>query len=133
MDNMITEDSLIDKLEDIRGCIRKISRYDMKNTVFMNLDSFLNYIYVKSGRTICLKSLLDEVSPYIPLMISDEHLELFCEAAYDGDGALIDTLEDIFMRNSVARFINSVYDARSDEAWDKLVGVCTSIWEYRQA
>jgi len=130
--NPLTESGLMEKLEDIRGLIGEIKNYDISNVVFINVESFLSFICDKL-ESYRLRELLNDVEPYIPLIVSGDNLALYIEASFAQDISAVKSLESAFIHNSMALFISSVYNAGDGGAWDDIKRICAQIRDYKSS
>jgi len=127
---VLKETQLQENLERVRSSISNLQHYNISNIIFLNVDSIINFIDMKTenaGFRECLK----EIEPYIPLAVSNQNLELFVEAAERGDDRTVESLENAFVKNSMTRFISEVYNAQTDEAWRNILETCGKIREYK--
>ena len=124
--SIMTETNLILRLYDIRDILKNSN---IKNIVFLNLDSLYSFFDKKGGN---ISELINTIEPYIPLMISSENIKDFIEAAVTNDEERIKWLEDAFITNSKIKFINSVYSVETENEWQEIVDLCVKIRDYKE-
>ena len=122
----MTEQDLVDKLDDIRDFLSVLKDYYIGNIVFFNLESFFNFVSEKLGHG-GLKKLLYEIEPYIPLVITENNLEHFARAVAENDKDMLKTISAVLSANSITIFIGAVYKAENDTDWQKIKMECLKI------
>jgi hypothetical protein len=147
----MSREGLNNRLALIRCAIKVVKQqsHDINNVIFLNIDGFAHFAddllsgfikpqirrgngYTEPGcASFSMSRTLTEVEPYIPLILSNENLSLFLEAAVSNDEELIAELERAFVTDAKARFVNSAYNAEDDE-WGEIVRTCEKIRTYRE-
>ncbi|MDR1210250.1 MAG: hypothetical protein LBK41_08085 [Clostridiales bacterium] len=129
---IISEKELIRKLEELKSEIQGTPFLHRGHVVFLNLDSFYNYMSDMSDGGVRAKNLMDDIGPYIPMSVSESHMEMFVNAALGGGEDILHNIERYFEKISKINFINAVYTARADAAWRELVRVCCAMRDLKE-
>ena len=123
---IISEEYLLNRLENIRVQLNELRLKDIGNIIFIDLDSFYDYAD-QTGGGIGIRALMCEIEPYLPLILSDDEICDFLDAAENGDISLTERLEAIFIRNSAARFISAVSNSENTGTWADIKNVCLAV------
>jgi len=126
---ILSETKLENKINIIKKCLYEI---DVKNIVFLSPEIFYDSVTNSlSNKSIDFGALINDITPYIPLVITDSNLELFLEAVMENDDELVCALEENFVKNSAARFITLIYNADENEL-KKLIDACEEIRKFKE-
>jgi len=126
VETILTEEDLTHALCDLKRVLEEFASSAQKNITFLNLESLLHH--VDGG---VLPVLLERIAPYIPLAITAPKLEQLMVAAADNDEDALHMLEDAFVYDSKIRFINAVFMAQTDMAWEEIVEACRAVRAYK--
>lgn len=133
---IISEKELIDHLEEIKKEIQTIEFLYNGHVVFLNLDSFYNYLndltVMTTGNPSRLRELITEIEPFIPMSVSESHMEMFVNAAISGSEEVLHNIEKYFEKISKINFINTVFQAHSQSAWREILKVCCTMREMKE-
>ena len=119
----MTESELKVSLQAIKNEVQSL---DMGHVTFLNLDSYYNFVSggVHPSR---LRELIDGIADYIPMSVSDQHMDMFIKATATGNDEVLSHIEEYFDKVSKINFLNSVYQARSDAKWDEILKICLTL------
>jgi len=133
---IISEKELVDCLEKIRKEIHTIEFLYNGHVVFLNLDSFYNYLndltMMTTGSPSRLRDLIAEIEQFIPMSVSESHMEMFVNAAISGSEEVLHNIEKYFDKVSKINFINSVFQAHSRAAWSEILKICCAMREIKE-
>ena len=133
---VLSETELVDCLEEIRSEVSAIEFLYNGHVVFLNLDSFYNYLNdlttMTTGEPSRLRDLIRRVEPYIPMSVSESHMAMFVNAAINGSEDVLHNIENYFDKISKINFINSVFRAQDEDKWEELIGVCKTMREIKE-
>lgn len=129
MDNILTQERLLEELEKFKFTLKNFDYSDIKNIIFINLDSLYCYIeniednpfklqYTK------LQNILDIIEPYIPFTTENEFVNIT-----DMNDNFTD-LEDIkhaFSAKKRFNFINYVRSLTTESEWQDVISICKDI------
>jgi hypothetical protein len=104
----------------------------MGSVLFFDIKSFYANIglFVSDGDKNRITRLLGIVEPYMPIVVSDENIDTFLEAAMRNDADEVQRLESQFISNSKIKFIRSLSENGDDE-WLNTVDTCQTIRRYK--
>lgn len=131
METILSDSELVDCLENIRAELQNIDFLYNGQVVFLNLVSFYNYIndvmYMTNGAESPLKEMIELIRPYIPMTISEEHMEMFLNAAINGNEEALHNIENYFDKIAKINFINSIFQATNQESWEQIIQICRTM------
>jgi len=129
---IISENSLICFLSDLRLLLISAKKNTPQNIVYINLSSFYFYFDL-AYPDMCnaIKELMAIIDPYIPLIISQSNLDEILIAREMGDLARMICLQDNYKTRSEYVFINSIMQANESD-WEAIIEICKRIRELRE-
>lgn len=134
MKEILSDMDLVSCLENIREEIQDLEFLNNGQVIFLNLDSFYAYIddisLIKCGRGSDLKHRFSIIEPYIPMTVSEKHLELFMNAAAKKDNSIINDLDKFLDKVIKINFLNLIYQARTPQAWEDILQVCRTMRDF---
>lgn len=129
----ISDSSLVCCMEDLRDALASV---DNRNIIFMNLDSFYAHISEfeskKWDKGKNVEELINIIEPYIPIVVTDQNIESFLNAAISDNEEMLTQMENAFVQNSKIKFIQSIMGVQNAEQWQEIVGVCRTIRAYKE-
>ena len=129
----MSEDELVQCLEEIRAEVRVIVTKRIDNTVFLTLDGFYSYfdhlVHLATGLPSRLPELLSKIEPYIVPSISDKEMGLYIRAIVNADDSTLDKIEANYEKSAKIGFINEVYAARNADEWAGVIKKCLYVRE----
>lgn len=134
MKEILTDMDLVSCLENIKEEIQGLELLNNGQVVFLNLDSFYTYLddisFIKYGRGSDLKHRLSIIEPFIPMTVSEKHLELFMNAAEKKDNSVINDLDNFLNKLIKINFLNSIYKARTPQEWEDILQICRTMRDF---
>lgn len=124
-------------LLDIRVILDRQDAETLKKVIFLDLEGFYSFVekkrgLLKSGSGKNFKELIETIEPFIPLVLSDDNLELYLLTALEQDSGELAQLERKFVLDSKIKFIKNLLSARSEEEWENIFRICRTIREYKE-
>ena len=136
MKKLITDRELVSCLENIKEEVQVLDLTNNCQVLFLNLESFYNYIddvsFVKTGHSSNLRTMMDMIGEFIPMNVSEKHIELFMMAASSKDEKMLDYVDSYIEKITKISFINSIYHAHSKKAWEDIKNVCRAMRDYHE-
>ena len=125
----LSEQTLQHCLEELRCILQTLGN----GLLFFDINSFYAYIGYYMNETDSHKALhlLSVVEPYIPIIVSDDNIDTFLEAALRNDVNEVVKLEARFISDSKMRFVQSITAQKDDETWRNTVDTCQTIRKYK--
>ena len=129
---IISDKSLCCFLEDLRGSLDFYKKNASHHVVHLNIDGFYWY-FGMINPVLCAgtQELMETVEPFIPVIVSEENLDLLVFAYENEELARLEELEADFLRHSKLKFINSILAVNSYEEWDRIRNICRTIRSYK--
>lgn len=129
MDNILTQERLLEELEKFKFTLKNFDYSDIKNIIFINLDSLYCYIENIEDNPFKLQykklqNILDIIEPYIPFTTENEFVNIT-----DMNDNFTD-LEDIkhaFSAKKRFNFINYVRSLTTESEWQDVISICKDI------
>lgn len=129
MDNILTQERLLEELEKFKFTLKNFDYSDIKNIIFINLDSLYCYIENIEDNPFKLQykklqNILDIIEPYIPFTTENEFVNIT-----DMNDSFTD-LEDIkhaFSAKKRFNFINYVRSLTTESEWQDVISICKDI------
>lgn len=129
MDNILTQERLLEELEKFKFTLENFDYSDIKNIIFINLDSLYCYIENIEDNPFKLQykklqNILDIIEPYIPFTTENEYINMT-----DMNENFTD-LEDIkraFSQKKRINFINYIRTITTESEWQDVINICKDI------
>jgi len=80
---------------------------------------------------IKVANLIGAIEPYIPIIASDDSIDVFLEAALRNDVAEVKRLEAEFISSSKIQFIHLLLGDKNGDLWRNTVDTCQAIRKYK--
>lgn len=127
--DLISENDLYASLEELHTILQSIGN----SIVFFDIKSFYAHIghYMNEADTRKVTRLINTVEPFIPIVVSDESIDTFLEAAMRNDINEVERLETQFISSSKIKFIRSLAAEKCDDTWRHTVDTCQTIRKYK--
>jgi len=127
-ENVLSEEMLERSIMQLREMLISLGGgllfFDMRS-FYVYLDYFLNE---NDSRKVA--KLLNKLEPYIPIVVSDEDVETFLDAAVRNDIDEVKQLEAEFKAKSKTKFIRALAQ-KDDDSWLGTVDTCRMLRNYR--
>jgi len=128
---LISDRSLCCFLEDLRSSLDYYKENAQENLVFINIDGFFWYMKTLSpGVAANTHELMETLTPFIPMIITEENLGDLLRAAEDASPSLAQ-IELDYLNKSKLKFIYTILSADSWEEWDRIRNICRTIRNYK--
>lgn len=129
MDSILTQERLLEELEKFKFTLENFDYSDIKNIIFINLDSLYCYIENIEDNPFKLQykklqNILDIIEPYIPFTTENEFVNIT-----DMNENFTD-LEDIkraFSAKKRFNFINYIRSITTESEWQDVINICKDI------
>jgi len=124
----ISEETLHEYLCELHQTLQSIN-----GIKFFNINSFYKYIgfYMNENDSNKIIHLLTMVEPYIPIIASDDNIDIFLEAALQNNVAEVVRLENEFILGSKIQFIHELITQENDDEWRNTIDTCQAIRKYK--
>ena len=128
MEELLSEEALDDCIAQLRNILTNVGG----GILFFDIRSFFAYIeyYLGEADRRNVARLLNVLEPYIPIVVSDEDIETFLEAAVRNDIDEVRLLEARFKASSKIKFIRALA-IEEDQLWAETLDTCRSLRNYR--
>ena len=130
---IISDRSLCCFLEDLRCGLDFYKQNAPKDDmIFMNIDGFFWHLdRINPDISANTQELLETLSPFIPMIISQDNLSRLMNAFETDNTKEVLDLEYDYLNKSKLRFINSIILADSFEDWERIKSICRTIRNYK--
>lgn len=128
---IISEQTLMDELNQFRCILTSYDFSEISNVIFFDVESLNCYLkmyednpFERQYREI--ENILDRISAYLPSNISSDTLEVLTEI-FDSSYCNMDLLKDHLLFNVKLDFIESVKAIKTEEEWQTLLVTCNQL------
>jgi len=122
-------------LDDIMDIFVNFDHERLKKMVFLNIDSFLDYI--DSDREpgvsgLRFAEIIEIIEPFIPLIVNEENMESYLRFALNQDQKGMDALQTEIAESAKIKFVKSIFNAENENDIEQIFEICRVIREYRE-
>lgn len=129
MDNILTQERLLEELEKFKFTLENFDYSDIKNIIFINLDSLYCYIENIEDNPFKLQykklqNILDIIEPYIPFTTENEYVNI---TDMNEDFTELEDIKRAFSAKKRFNFINYIRSITTESEWQDVISICKDI------
>lgn len=129
MDNILTQERLLEELEKFKFTLENFDYSDIKNIIFINLDSLYCYIESIEDNPFKLQykklqNILDIIEPYIPFTTENEYVNI---TDMNENFTELEDIKRAFSAKKRFNFINYIRSITTESEWQDVISICKDI------
>lgn len=129
MDNILTQERLLEELEKFKFTLENFDYSDIKNIIFINLDSLYCYIENIEDNPFKLQykklqNILDIIEPYIPFTTENEYVNI---TDMNENFTELEDIKRAFSAKKRFNFINYIRSITTESEWQDVISICKDI------
>lgn len=131
MPEIISEEILIDELNHFRYILTNYDFSEVSNIIFYNIESLNHYLKTYKNNPFErqyqeIEASLNKLSPYLPIGISGETIEIIAEV-FDSQTNFPYSLKEDLLFSLKLDFIERVKNIKTEDEWLNLLSTCKKL------